>query len=132
MSVVQWIDMPCLEDERGALVALEENQTVPFSIKRIYYLFDTSLGSARGYHAHKKLNQVAICVSGKCRMVLDDGRAKQSVWLDSPMKGLLIKEMVWREIHDFSENCVLVVIASQHYDESDYIRDYSTFLEAVE
>ena len=123
------IDFSSLGDERGFLVALEANQEIPFDIKRVYYIFGTKEGVSRGFHAHKDLRQVAVCVSGKCRMVLDDGYKKKEVWLDSPVKGLVIDKMVWREMHDFSADCVLLVLASEHYDEEDYIRDYNQFLE---
>lgn len=128
MSVIQWIHFPPLGDERGSLVALETGKTVPFDIKRVYYIFATQKDVARGFHAHKNLKQIAVCVTGKCRMVLDDSNTRQEVWLDSPTKGLLISDLVWREMHDFSEDCVLLVLASQHYDESDYIRNYQDFI----
>ena len=128
MSLVQWINFPSLGDERGSLVALEGARTVPFKIKRVYYIFGTQPGVARGFHAHRNLRQVAVCVTGKCRMVLDDGEKREQAWLDSPNKGLVIGEMVWHEMHDFSSDCVLLVLASEYYDESDYIRLYSDFV----
>lgn len=128
MSLIKFIDFPALGDERGSLVALEAEKTVPFTIKRVYYIFGTNAGVSRGFHAHKKLQQVALCITGKCRMILDDGRQRNEVWLDSPNKGLIIGDLVWREMHDFSEDCVLLVLASEHYDEADYIRDYGKFL----
>jgi dTDP-4-dehydrorhamnose 3,5-epimerase-like enzyme len=128
MSQVKFIDFQTLGDDRGSLVAIEQGKLIPFEIKRIYYLYDTAEGVSRGFHAHRDLKQVAICVSGKCRMVLDNGTVREDVWLDSPTKGLLIESMVWREMHDFSPDCVLLVIASKPYDESDYIRDYREFL----
>jgi len=133
MSLVTWIDFPGLGDERGELVALEigKEKIVPFDIKRVYYIYRTARGVSRGYHAHKNLKQVAICVSGKCKMVLDSGTEREEVWLDTPTRGLLIESMVWREMHDFSPDCVLLVLASEHYDESDYIRDYQEFMRAV-
>jgi dTDP-4-dehydrorhamnose 3,5-epimerase-like enzyme len=133
MSLVKWIDFPRLGDERGSLVAVEmgQNKSVPFDIKRVYYIYQTEQGVSRGYHAHKQLKQVAICVAGKCRMVLDDGATREDVWLDSPTKGLVIEDMIWREMHDFSEDCVLLVLASEHYDEADYIRDYGVFQRLV-
>ena len=96
----------------------------------MYYIFGTSTGIARGFHAHKNLKQVAVCVSGKCRLILDNGNVSEEIWMDSPTKGVLIKEMVWREMHDFSDDCVLLVLASEHYDEADYIRNYQEFLVA--
>ena len=131
MSSFHWIDFPPLGDERGSLVALEAGKTVPFPIKRIYYIFGTKEGVSRGFHAHRQLQQVAVCVTGKCRMVLDNGRKREEAWLDSPTKGILIQDMVWREMHDFSPDCVLLVLASECYDESDYIRDYKKFKGAV-
>ena len=128
MSLIKFIDFPALGDERGSLVALESEKTVPFPIKRVYYIFGTNAGVSRGFHAHKRLQQVALCITGKCRMILDDGRQRNEVWLDSPNKGLIIGDLVWREMHDFSEDCVLLVLASEHYDEADYIRDYGKFL----
>ena len=131
MSLVQWIHFPPLGDERGSLVALEAENAIPFAIKRVYYIFDTKQGVARGFHAHRNLQQVAVCVKGKCRMILDDGKHREEVWLDAPTKGLLIGDLVWREMHDFSDDCVLLVLASEHYDEADYIRDYKEFLRCL-
>lgn len=131
MSLIQWTHFPPLGDDRGSLVALESAKTVPFVIQRVYYLFGTKLGVARGFHAHQKLQQVAVCVTGRCRMVLEDGRRREEVWLNSPTEGLLIGNMVWREMHDFSPDCVLLVLASEHYDEADYIRNYEQFLKMV-
>ncbi|WP_201543238.1 sugar 3,4-ketoisomerase [Psychrobacter sp. H7-1] len=131
MSLVHWIDLPVLGDDRGSLVAIEASDTIPFEVQRVYYIFNTKSGVARGFHAHHQLQQLAVCVSGKCRMVLDDGQTKEEAWLDSPNKGLLIGDMIWREMHDFSDDCVLLVLASEHYDESDYIRDYDEFLKVV-
>lgn len=133
MSLVKWIDFQSLGDERGSLVAVEigMDKAVPFDIKRVYYIYHTEHGVSRGYHAHKNLKQVAICVAGKCRMVLDDGYTREEVWLDCPTKGLVIEDLVWREMHDFSKDCVLLVLASEHYDKSDYIRNYGDFLKQV-
>ena len=127
MSLIQWAEFPSLGDDRGSLVALEGGNTVPFEIKRVYYIFGTEQNVARGFHAHYNLKQVAICVTGRCRMILDDGKNREDVWLDSPTKGLLIGDLVWREMHDFSEDFVLLVLASEHYDEADYIRNYDEF-----
>ena len=131
MSLIRLIDLPSLGDERGSLVAIEANKHIPFEVKRVYYIFGTQPGVSRGFHAHKNLQQLAVCVAGKCRMLLDDGVNKESVWLDSPTKGLLIGNNVWREMHEFSDDCVLLVLASEYYDESDYIRDYSDFTKPV-
>ncbi|MGT4070160.1 UNVERIFIED_CONTAM: WxcM-like domain-containing protein [Aeromonas hydrophila] len=118
-------------DERGSLIALEEAKNIPFPIRRVYYLFNTLEGVRRGFHAHKELKQVAIAVRGSCRFVLDDGCERVEVLLDNPAQGLLIESFMWREMYDFSEDCVLMVLADQLYDESDYIRDYSQFIDMV-
>ena len=122
------IDLRVIGDERGSLIALENKMNIPFKIQRVYYIFATKLGVSRGFHAHKNLEQLLVCVSGKCRIVLDDGKIKKNIWLDAPNQGLLIDKMIWREMHDFSENCVLMVLSSHIYDESDYIRDYQDFI----
>lgn len=109
-----------------------QNNNIPFEVKRIYYIFDTKLNVVRGLHAHKNLKQVAIALKGSCRFVLDDGKVREDVWLKSPNEGLLIDSCLWREMHDFSEDCVLMVIASEKYDESDYIRNYEEFLKECE
>ena len=125
------IDFPSFGDDRGSLVAVEANNTVPFEIKRLYYIFGTKPDVARGFHAHKELKQVAVCVTGCCRMLLDNGRERVEVLLDSPTKGLVIEGLVWREMHDFTPDCVLLVLASDYYDENDYIRDYEEFRELI-
>lgn len=130
-NVVRWIEFPLIGDCRGSLVALEANKTVPFDIKRVYYIFGAKQGITRGFHAHKSLKQVAVCVTGSCRFLLDNGRQKEEILLDSPSKGLLIEDLVWRDMYDFTTDCVLLVLASEHYDEADYIRDYDSFLEEV-
>jgi len=127
-SLINIIDFDVVGDERGSLVALEGNRNIPFDIKRVYYIYNAKKDVARGFHAHKKLQQVVICMSGKCRMILDDGKQRNDVWLDSPHKGLLIGNSIWREMHDFSADCVLVVLASEVYDEADYIRSYADFI----
>jgi dTDP-4-dehydrorhamnose 3,5-epimerase-like enzyme len=131
MSLIKLIDFPPLGDERGSLVALENHKTVPFDVKRVYYIFGTQPGVSRGFHAHRELKQLAVCVAGKCRMTLDDGTQREEIWLDSPTKGLLIGDLVWREMHDFSSDCVLLVLASEHYNETDYIRSYDDFKKLV-
>ncbi|WP_027858099.1 sugar 3,4-ketoisomerase [Marinobacterium jannaschii] len=131
MSLVKFIEFPALGDSRGSLVVIEGNETVSFDIKRVYYIYGTHAGVSRGFHAHKELKQVAVCIAGKCNMLLDNGAEKSKVLLDSPTKGVLIDDMIWHEMHDFSDDCVLLVLASEHYDESDYIREYDQFREAV-
>ena len=130
MSLIKLLDLPSFGDERGGLVAIESEQSIPFEIKRLYYIFNTA-NKPRGFHAHIDLKQVAICLKGSCRFILDDGQHKEEVVLDSPTQGLVIEGLVWREMHDFSEDCVLLVLASEHFTEDDYIRDYGDFLKVV-
>ena len=118
-------------DARGQLVAIEELKDIPFSIKRVYYMWDAGPEVRRGYHAHKKLQQVLICVRGRCKILLDDGTEKQVVLMDDPSKGLYVSNVMWREMYDFSSDAVLMVLASEYYDPSDYIRDYDEFLKFV-
>ncbi|PTP86662.1 dTDP-6-deoxy-3,4-keto-hexulose isomerase [Vibrio splendidus] len=115
-------------DKRGALVSLEQNENIPFDIKRVYYLFNTKDDVRRGFHAHKKLKQLAVVLKGSCRFLLDDGSEKIELLLDNPAQGLFIESFVWREMYDFSDDCVLMVLADSIYDESDYIRDYEQFI----
>lgn len=132
MSLINWVTFPPLGDERGSLVALEEVRSVPFYIKRLYYIFGTKDGVIRGLHAHKALKQVMLCVTGCCRVKLDDGTSSESVCLNSPIKGLYVEGPIWREMYDFSPDCVLLVIASEYYDEDDYIRNYNDFIKLAE
>lgn len=115
-------------DSRGMLIALEQERSVPFQIRRVYYLFGTQRGVYRGRHAHRYLRQLAIAVRGSVTFVLDDGTGPVRCVLDDPSQGLLLGRMVWRELHDFSDDCVLVVLADQYYDPDDYITDYEQFL----
>lgn len=118
-------------DERGSLIALEATRDVPFEIKRVYYLFGTVADAHRGFHAHRQLEQFAVCVSGSCIMKLSDGRSEQDYVLDDPRKGLLIGKMIWHEMRDFSADAVLMVLASDLYDEQDYIRNHDSFMALV-
>lgn len=118
-------------DSRGQLVALEEKKEIPFDIKRVYYIYDTQDGVRRGFHAHKSLKQLLICVHGSCKVLLDNGKERETVLLDKPYEGIFIQSNMWREMYDFSPGAVLLVLASEIYDESDYVRDYDKFLEMV-
>ena len=118
-------------DERGSLIALEENKNIPFMVKRVYYMFDTKQGVHRGFHAHKTLKQILFCPSGACTILLDSGSEKGHVRLDKPTEGLYLESGIWREMYDFTPDAVLMVLASDYYDESDYIRDYSEFLNYI-
>lgn len=131
MSICKSYNLSQLGDSRGSLVSLDKKSGLPFDIKRVYYVYKTRAGVARGFHAHKKLHQVAVCISGSCRMVLDNGLVRESVAMDSSTQGIDLPPMLWHEMHDFSEDCVLLVVASDYYDEEDYFRDYNSFLEMI-
>ena len=118
-------------DKRGKLVALESGIDLPFEIKRVYYMFDTLPNESRGFHAHKNLQQLIIAMDGACRFILDDGKTRESVLLNRPDVGLYIGPGMWREMHDFSYGCKLVVLASEYYDEKEYIRSYDEFLKSL-
>lgn len=118
-------------DERGQLIALEESKEIPFEIKRVYYMYDTVAGVHRGLHSHRTLEQILICIHGSCKVLLDDGIDKQEVLLDKPFEGVYIGPDIWREMYDFTSDAVLLVLASQVYDENDYIRNYDLFKASV-
>lgn len=118
-------------DERGQLIALEESKEIPFAIKRVYYMYDTGEGVRRGFHSHRTLEQILICIHGSCRVLLDNGRERETVLLDKPYEGIYVGPDTWREMYDFSPDAVLLVLASQIYDENDYIRDYDKFIDSI-
>lgn len=128
---IQLLEFDIKGDDRGSLIALEQNYNVPFDVKRVYYIFGTKKGVRRGYHAHRDLKQLAICVSGSCTFLLDNGKQEEHIELTSPTQGLLIEGLIWREMYDFSPDCVLMVLADHYYDENDYVRDYAMFLEEL-
>ena len=121
------IDFQKHGDARGMLVVAEEGKEIPFEVKRIYYMYDTGEMVRRGYHAHFELEQILICVHGSCKIYLDDGQDTAEILLDKPNVGLYISKNIWREMYDFSKDAVLLVLASELYDENDYIRDYNEF-----
>lgn len=125
------IDFNVHGDRRGKLVALENLKEIPFEVKRVYYMFDTLPNEARGFHAHKNLEQIIIAMDGCCTFLLDDGNRKEKILLNRPDVGLYIGKNMWREMHDFSYGCKLVVLASDYYNEKEYIRDYDEFLESL-
>lgn len=131
MLVVKYVFQPH-GDSRGQLIALEEMRDIPFTIKRVYYMYETSEGVIRGNHAHKKLEQILVCIHGSCKICLDDGKEKKIVLLEKPYEGLYVTSNMWREMYDFSPDAVLLVLASELYDESDYIRNYDDFLKYIE
>ena len=131
MMEVKTYTFPPHGDDRGQLVAIEAMKDLPFEIKRVYYIYDTLPGVRRGFHAHLQLQQILLCVNGSCKIHLDNGYETAEVLLDKPNEGLYISNDMWREMYDFSEGAVLLVLASEHYTEADYIRNYDAFLEMV-
>ncbi|PCJ20639.1 MAG: dTDP-6-deoxy-3,4-keto-hexulose isomerase [Candidatus Cloacimonadota bacterium] len=129
---IEYIEFNVLGDNRGSLIALEEENEVPFQIKRVYYIFDTQVNVKRGLHAHKELEQLMICINGSCKLSLDDGQTKLEILLDTPSKGIRIRKMIWHEMYEFSQDCILMVLADDFYSESDYIRNYLEFQKAYE
>ena len=130
MQVIKYVFQPH-GDERGQLIALEEFKDIPFSIKRIYFMYDTAEGVTRGYHAHKTLEQILVCIHGSCKIKLDNGKESKVISLEKPYEGLYVSSNMWREMYDFSPGAVLMVLASDFYKEEDYIRDYDEFLRYV-
>lgn len=130
MQVVKYVFQPH-GDTRGQLIALEAFKDIPFEIKRVYYMYDTADGVTRGFHAHKSLKQILVCIHGSCKVRLDNGIEKKIIPLEKPYEGLYVENSMWREMYDFSPDAVLLVLASEFYDEADYIRDYDEFLEYI-
>lgn len=125
------IDFIIRRDERGSLVSIEQDKDVFFNIKRVAHIFDAKHGVTRGKHCHLVTKQLLVAVCGSCKVTLDNGINKIVYELNKPDIGLFQDALIWGEMHDFSEDCVLLVLASDYFDESDYIRDYSEFLELV-
>ncbi|KAF2081896.1 sugar 3,4-ketoisomerase [Flavobacterium sharifuzzamanii] len=125
---IQIISIPKIEERRGNLSVIE-NGTVPFEIKRVYYLYDVPTGSERGGHAHKDLQQFLVALSGSFDVVLNDGKEETIITLNKPYEGLLIKSGIWRELRNFSSGSICLVVASEVYIEEDYIRDFDEFVE---
>lgn len=115
-------------DRKGDLSVVENGNIVPFSVRRVYYLYDVPGGESRGGHAHKALYQLIVAASGSFSVILDDGKNKKTFDLKRPYQGLLVVPGIWRTLEDFSSGSVCMVLASERYDESDYIRDYGLFL----
>jgi len=124
---LQLISLPKIEDRRGNLSVIEKN-IIPFAIKRVYYLYDVPGGAERGGHAHKNTQEFLIALSGSFDVILNDTKEQKTFTLNKPSQGLLIKTGIWRELKNFSSGVVCLVIASDVFDESDYIRDFHTFL----
>ena len=124
------IDIPKINNTKGNIGVIE-NHTIPFDIKRVYYLFDVPSGAKRGGHAHKKLKQVLIAISGSFDVVLKNGKSKEIITLNRPDKGLLIANNIWRELENFSSGSVCLVLASEEFSEVDYIRNYKDYLSFI-
>lgn len=115
-------------DRKGNLTVVENGETLPFDVKRVYYIYDVPGGENRGTHAHKQLEQLIVAASGSFTVTLDDGKSKRSFFLNRPYQGLLVKPGMWRDLDNFSSGAVCMVLASEVYDKNDYIRDYNEFL----
>lgn len=122
--------MPKIADPaRGNLTVVEQMHNIPFDIKRVYWTYDVPSGECRGGHAHKALYQVIVAISGSFKVVLDNGRETKEVLLNHPWEGLVITPGIWRTLEDFASGAVCMVLASELYDEEDYIREYDEFVE---
>lgn len=126
---IQLIHIPKIEDPRGNLSVIE-HEVVPFDIKRVYYLYDVPAGAERGGHAHIQQRECLIALSGSFDVILTDGKTEKTVTLNKPFEGLLINEGIWRELKNFSSGSVCFVVASDVFEEADYIRDFQTFLDS--
>lgn len=129
-TIIEIIDIPKINNSKGN-IGVVENDTIPFDVKRVYYLFDVPSGAKRGGHAHKKLKQVLIAISGSFDVVLKDGKSKEIITLNRPDKGLLIENNIWRELENFSSGSVCLVLASEEFSEADYIRNYKDYLSFI-
>ena len=125
------IKLKSFSDQRGKLISIENSKYIPFDIKRVYWIYDTSPDHERGGHAHKSLQQLVICIDGSCEFVLDDGKEKTIYKLNRPDEGLYIGHNIWRVMRSFSYGCKIVVLASEFYNEREYIRDYKEFLKEI-
>ncbi|MEJ6395945.1 FdtA/QdtA family cupin domain-containing protein [Gymnodinialimonas sp. 2305UL16-5] len=129
LGTIREISLPIISDPRGDLTFVEGERHVPFVIRRVYYLYNVPVDSERGGHAHRKLEQVIFALSGSFRIKTDDGKTKSEFWLRNPRKGLYVSNLIWREMDNFSQGAVCMVLASERYDESDYYRSYDDFLQ---
>lgn len=129
LSKFQLLNLNSIEDKRGKLFSFEALKNIPFEIKRVYILTSATPELPRGFHAHKKLKQLIFCPTGSCDFVLEDIKNKKRITLDVPEKGILIEGLVWREMHNISPDSSIVVFADEYYDEQDYVRSYSEFLQ---
>lgn len=132
-NISKWklVELPSIVDTRGSIGVVESRKHIPFQIERVYYLFDVPHNALRGAHAHKRLQQLIICMSGSFQIDLDDGVKKETFFMSAPSVGLYVNSMVWRDLKNFSSGSVCCVLASAHYDESDYYRTYHDFVSAL-
>lgn len=124
-SLLTLVQLPTIQDDCKLVVG--ENSGLPFAIKRIYYIYDAKTNEPRGFHAHKETQQILFCLQGRVKIVLDDGRKNEEVLLTDPSKGVFLDKMIWHEMHEMEKDTILLVLASEEYDESDYIRNYNKF-----
>lgn len=122
------VELPIVHNDAGNITVMENNGNIPFDVKRVYYLYDIPMGIERGGHAHYKLQQYVVAASGSFVFVLDDGIEKREVFLNHPNKALYIKPGIWREMKDFSSGSICLVLASDVFNENDYIRSYQNFI----
>lgn len=125
------IQFTCLGDKKGYLIAIEENEDIPFDIKRVFYIFDVDDEEMRGRHANRKSEFVMVALHGNCKVRVDDGKQKAVFTLSNPNEGLYLSKMVWKEMFEFSKDAVLLVLSNEKYDSEEYIRDYEEFVEEV-
>jgi len=116
-------------DRKGNISVVENSETLPFDVKRVYYLYDVPGGESRGSHAHKELTQLIIAASGSFKVTLNDGKVRRTFFLNRPYQGLYVKPGIWRDLEDFSSGAVCMILASEVYQKEDYIRDYEEFLQ---
>lgn len=128
-NIINFIEIS--DDKYGSLVAIEASKTAPFNLRRVYYIYGVPLNERRGFHSHNDLEQVLICVNGSVMIHVSTPYESEDILLDSPSKGLYIGPMVWREMYDFSTDAVLLVLASEYYDEEDYIRNHDEYIEVA-
>jgi dTDP-4-dehydrorhamnose 3,5-epimerase-like enzyme len=124
------IEIPKIKDE-GFLCFAEGENHIPFPIKRLYYIFDVDAGAIRGKHAHKETQQILFCIQGSIKMILDNGKEKEEIILAEPNQGIFLDKMIWHDMVDFKADTILLVVASDYYKETDYIRDYDSFISLI-